>query len=312
MPDSFSLSPAAVVGAGALGSTLAQGLDGCGYPVAAVLNRSREAAQALGRRVGAPVSGTDLDALPSAVRFVAVCVPDESISPVADALSGLDHPWGDTIVAHTSGAKTAAALDPLAHRGAATMSFHPLQTFPPGTLPTAFEDIVVGLEGHERAVRAGTALAHALGARPVCLSPEEKVRYHCAAALASNGLVALMGSVEEVFGGIREEMNGDASLFSLVGPLVAQTLDNLETGRPEEVLTGPVQRGDVETVRAHLDALSADVPHLIPLYATLSAEMVQIAVRGGDLSARTAEKLLAVLRRAADASSDGNPSAPLC
>jgi len=303
MPDSFSLSPAAVVGAGALGSTLAQGLDGSGYSVAAVLNRSREAAEALGRRVGASVAGVDWNALPSTVRFVAVCVPDDAIASVADALADLDHPWDDTIVAHTSGAKTAAALDPLAHQGAATMSFHPLQTFVPGTSPEAFDDIVVGLEGHERALRAGATLARALGARPIRLTPEEKVRYHCAAALASNGLVALLGSVEETFGEAAHGTEGPSPL-NLVGPLVAQTLDNLESARPEEVLTGPVQRGDVDTVRAHLDALSADAPHLVPLYATLSTEMVRMAVRGGDLSAQAAAELLAVLRRAADASGD--------
>jgi predicted short-subunit dehydrogenase-like oxidoreductase (DUF2520 family) len=201
-------------------------------------------------------------------------------------------------VAHTSGAKTAAVLDPLAEQGAAAMSFHPMQTFAPDTPPVAFEGIFVGVEGNDRAVAAGEILARAIGARPVRLTPEEKARYHCAAALASNGLVALLSVVEEVFGTGRP---GDrTSAVDLVGPLVEQTWLNLKENAPESVLTGPIARGDVDTVRSHLDALTATTPHLVPLYATLSTELVRVAVRGGHLSPTEAESLLAMLREAAD------------
>jgi predicted short-subunit dehydrogenase-like oxidoreductase (DUF2520 family) len=301
----------AIVGAGAVGTTLARGLRLCGYPVEAVLSRSADDAQALGDRVGAAVTRSDWEALPSTVRLVWICVPDDVIASVAEALSGLDHPWGETVVAHTSGAETAAALAPLGRQGAATMSFHPMQTFTPDTPPKAFEDIVVGLEGDERAVGVGETLARALGARPVRLTAGEKVRYHCAAALASNGLVALMGAVEEVFGTSQETLEGASSSVDFVRPLVEQTWGNLEEGSPEGALTGPVQRGDEETLRAHLDALMAETPHLVPLYAALSTEMVRIAVRSGDLSSTGAEELLEVLRGAADAAREGySPRSP--
>lgn len=295
-----------------MGTTLARGLRVCGYPVEAVLSRSVDAAQALGQRVGASVVHSDWETLPAMVRFVGICVPDDAIASVAEALAAIDHPWEDTIVAHTSGAKTAAALAPLAHQGAATMSFHPMQTFAPDTPPEAFEDTVVGLEGDERALAAGETLARALGAQPVRLTSEEKVRYHCAAALASNGLVALMGVVEEVFGVSQDQLEAPASPLDLVGPLVEQTWKNLQDGSPEGVLTGPVQRGDEDTLRAHLDALAAETPHLVPLYTALSTEMVRIAVRGGDLSPTEAEELLGVLRKAAGAASnDPPPPSPL-
>ncbi|MFB6279324.1 MAG: Rossmann-like and DUF2520 domain-containing protein [Salinibacter sp.] len=309
MPDPTASSPVAIVGAGAVGTPLARGLRSCGYPVAAVLSRGKGAARALADRVGAPVADTVGEALPATVRLVILCVPDDAIASVAEALAEVDHPWPDTIAAHTSGAKTAAALAPLAQQGAATMSAHPMQTFAPDTPPEAFEDIVVGLEGDERALAAGETLARALGAQPVRLTPEEKVRYHCAAVLASNGLVALMGVVDEVFGGTQEKAGGTSSPVDLVGPLVEQTWANLDDGSPEEVLTGPVQRGDEETLRAHLDALRAETPHLVPLYAALSTEMVRTAVRGGDLSPSGAEELLAVLRAAAG--DDPFPPSPL-
>lgn len=285
----------AVVGAGAVGTALARRLGACGYAVRAVLSRSRSDAQALAERVGASVASTELKDLPSAVRLVMLCVPDEAIGSVGEHLAALDHPWPRTIVAHTSGRKTAAALAPLAQAGALTLSFHPLQTFTPDTPPEAFEGIAVGVEGDREAVAAGRGLAEALGARPVVLAAEDKARYHAAAALASNGLAALMSVVQEVLPPLAEQEDDPAALF---GPLVEQTWENVKKGGAEGALTGPVARGDRDTVTAHLEALKESTPHLVPLYAALSTEMARIAIRRGSLAPREARPLLKQLREA--------------
>ena len=300
LQNSSDPPPVAIVGAGALGTTLARRLVGSGHSVEAVLSRTVTSARELAERVGAPTSSDVVSDLPSAVRLVFVCVPDGAIASMGEALAKVDHPRDNTIVAHTSGAKTAAALAPLGEQGAATMSFHPLQTFAKDASPGAFEDIVVGLEGDDRAVAAGEALARALGARPLRLTPEDKARYHCAAALASNGLVALLAVVEEVFSASDRDPETPGSALDLVDPLVSQTLRNLQQGVPEGALTGPVARGDEETVQAHLDALAAETPHLVPLYAALSTEMVRVAVRGGHLTAEQAERLLRRMEEAAN------------
>jgi predicted short-subunit dehydrogenase-like oxidoreductase (DUF2520 family) len=297
-------SPVAVVGAGAVGTALARRLAACGYPVRAILSRTPASAQALAGRVGAPVASNEWHALPRDVRLVVLCVPDDAIPAVAEALADQPHPWERTIVGHTSGARMAAVLTPLAQEGAATLSFHPLQTFAPDTPPEAFEDIAIGIEGTPEATSAGTALARALGARPVVLTARGKALYHCAAALASNGLVALMAVVEEAFAtaGLGEQVDSAAEL---VGPLVQQTWNNLEEAPPESVLTGPVARGDVATVEAHLNALQDEASHLVPLYAALSTEMARVAVRGGQLDGTSAETVLHLLQNAMQSSSDG-------
>lgn len=297
MPDapSSDAPPVAVVGAGALGTALARRLVTCGYPVRAVLSRRPAAAQALAEQVGAPVASDDPAVLPADVRLVLLCVPDDALPDVAARLAAVDHPWDRTVVAHTSGLRAASVLRPLAAAGAAPLSFHPLQTFTSGTPPEAFEDIAIALEGHEAAVTAGEGLAQALGARPVTLGPTDKAAYHCAAALVSNGLVALLGAAEEMLATTALQDTDPAALF---GPLVEQTWANLVEGRPEGALTGPVARGDRATVEAHLDALVDDAPHLVPLYAALSTEMVRLAVRGGSLSPEEARSLLGVLREA--------------
>jgi predicted short-subunit dehydrogenase-like oxidoreductase (DUF2520 family) len=306
-PDAFSV---ALVGAGALGTVLGRGLAENGQRVEAVLSRSAKSARALADRVGASVAGSvEEEALPAAVRLVLICVPDDAIAGVAERLAGFTHPWDDTIVAHTSGAQPAAVLDPVARKGAATMSFHPLQTFTEATSPAALNGIFVGLEGDERALAVGEVLASKLGAHPVRLTPEEKARYHCAAALASNGLVALMAVVEEVFGSLEDVDATGRTGTDLVAPLIEHTWAHLDQGSPEEALTGPVRRGDEGTVQAHLDALQAETPHLVPLYAALSTEMVRVAVRAG-LPTDRAEALLETLREATEAATDADDLPP--
>jgi len=311
MSDSSSSPPVAIVGAGAVGSALARALVAKGHRVEAVLSRRADSAQALANRVGAPVAASAWKALPAPVRLVLLCVPDDAIASVAEALAEVEHPWSDTIAAHTSGAQTVAALSPLRDQGAATLSVHPLQTFAEETPPEAFENIVVGLEGNDRAVTVGEALARSLGARPVRLTSEEKARYHCAATLASNGLVALLAVVEEIFAASANETESSGMGLDAVEPLLHQTLENLHRSRPEGALTGPVARGDEETVQAHIDALAACTPHLLPLYVALSTELVRVAVRGGHLNAERAEGLLSTLRKATDAQpGDETPPAP--
>jgi predicted short-subunit dehydrogenase-like oxidoreductase (DUF2520 family) len=307
MSTSSDPAPVTIVGAGAVGTALARALTATGHPVEAVLSRTATSAQALAETVGAPVAASSEEALPASVRLVWICVPDDTIASVAAGLAEVNHPWSDTIVAHTSGAKTAAALAPLAEQGAATMSFHPLQTFTEDSAPDAFEGTVVGLEGDDRAVAAGEVLAQSLGARPVQLTPEAKTLYHAAAALASNGLVALLAVVEEIFAASGSETDTSGLDLDAVEPLLRQTLENVQQSHPEGALTGPVARGDEETVQSHLEALTAETPHLVPLYTALSTELVRVAVRGGHLNATQAEALLATLREAADA--DANDDA---
>jgi predicted short-subunit dehydrogenase-like oxidoreductase (DUF2520 family) len=297
--DSTHTSPVAIVGAGAVGSALARRLVTQGHPVEAILSRSANSAQALAERVGATGS-VDFADLPDDVRLVLLCVPDDAIAAVAERLAMVDHPWEETIVGHTSGAHTAETLSPVRDQGAATFSFHPLQTFAPETPPEAFEDIFVGIEGTVEAVAAGKALAEALGTRPVELTAQSKALYHCAAALASNGLVALMGVVEEIVSAADVEV----SAVDLMAPLVQQTWNNLDEASPERVLTGPVARGDRATIKAHLTALSDAAPHLVPLYAALSTEMARTAVRGGQLDRTSAEEVLQMLQNTLNTSAD--------
>lgn len=305
--ESVSASPVAIVGAGAVGSALARRLQTCGVQVAAILSRNASDARALADQVGATVGTNVWTELPQTVRLVLLSVPDDAIPTVADALSTVDHPWKHTVVGHTSGARTSEALGPLAERGAAVFSFHPLQTFTSDTPPDAFENIVIGIEGDDNAVSVGRSIAHSVGARPMVLSSRDKVLYHCAAALASNGLVALIGAVQELLSAMDGDLSGE-SATALMAPLVDETWANLQATTPGDALTGPVARNDQVTVDAHLEALWNTQPHLIPLYAALSSEMARVADRKNQLEHSSTEKILKTLQDALQRSVDGTDS----
>lgn len=293
----------AIIGAGAVGHALAQRLVQCGYTVSAVLSRRRESAEALARAVDAPVASSDWCDVPFQTPLLLICVPDDAIEPVAGRLANLARPWESITVAHTSGARTTAALEAVAARGASTLSLHPMQTLTLDSPPSALEGIYFGIEGEEDdVVTQAISFVRDLGAEATTIPAAAKTRYHLAGVFASNGLVALMGLVNEMLASA--DLNPtDGS--ALVGPLVQSTWRNIAATSPADALTGPVVRGDVGTVVAHLEALATHLPHLLPAYAALSNEMVRLAVRGGRLTPEQAEPLLDALSDALHRDDDG-------
>lgn len=261
----------------------------------ALLSRRRETAEAVGRPLGISHCSGALTDLPASVRVVFCCVPDTALPEVAGTLSTLAHPWPSTVVAHVSGALPSSVLAPVASRGATTLSFHPMQAFTPDAPHTAFDGIAVGVEGAAAAVAWGCRCAELLGTTPVALTPGTKTRYHLAAVVASNFVVTLMGMAREVLG--QAGLDADVQR-RLLHPLAEGTWRNLAAQPPEDALTGPIARADAATIQRHLDDLRAHLPHLVPAYAALSIEAVRLAVRGGHLSGRDAQRLLDLLHSA--------------
>jgi len=203
-------------------------------------------------RVGSAVSarlqerGVELRA---DAELVLICVPDGAIAEVADAVER--GPW----IAHFSGATPLSALDPHTRR----FGVHPLQTF---THRRGAEQLdgawgAVTAETDEARTRA-LALAELLGLRPFDLADGARPLYHAGAAIASNYLVTLHDAASRLF------RAADAPPEALL-PLMKRTIDN------GFELTGPIARGDRETVERHLAAIRAAAPDLEPLYESLAA-----------------------------------------
>ena len=201
----------------------------------------------VGSAVEARLRERGIDVRASA-ELVLLCVPDSAIAEVArDIELG---PW----IAHVSGATPLAALDPHTRR----FSVHPLQTFTRSRGAEQLDGAYAAVTAETEAARErGFWLARTLGLEPFALSDDARPLYHAGAAIASNYLVTLHRVAAELFraAGAPEE--------ALV-PLMRRTIDN------GFELTGPIERGDWETVAAHRRAIRGVAPELEPLYDVLA------------------------------------------
>jgi predicted short-subunit dehydrogenase-like oxidoreductase (DUF2520 family) len=218
-----------------------------------------------------------------------LAVPDNVVAEVAWDTARMGPAPPGCAALHLSGALSLDSLDPLHGAGYATGSLHPLQT---AADPVHGAALLVGsafaVSGEPAAMLSARRLVNALSGLPLVIPTGKRALYHAAAVTASNYLVTLAATA----GGIMEEagVHGEDSLLALL-PLMRGTLDNLERLGPQAALTGPIARGDTETVRLHLSRLSGRAR---TLYCALGLETVQLA-RAAGLEERRADALESML-----------------
>lgn len=255
-----------IVGAGKVGTALGRALAGKGWAPRIVCDRDLKAARESCRIIGGGTAASDLRKVGREEDVVFIAVADGDVASVASRLARARRSWAGRVVFHTSGLLPARILEPLRKRGAAVASAHPAQTFPGKEVgPGHFKGVFWGLEGDEAAILAALRMVRALRGRALLLAEEDKPAYHAACSLASNAFVALERTAAELLAetGI-SEIWAEAVLF----PLVQGTLQNVKKLGLEKALTGPIARGDVETVRKHLEALKAR-PEILEVYTAL-------------------------------------------
>jgi predicted short-subunit dehydrogenase-like oxidoreductase (DUF2520 family) len=270
-----------VIGAGRVATALAGALARTQGPdrvtVLGLWGRDPARAHAAAEVAGVPGFGP---ALPGRVRdagVVIVAVRDQAIAEVAARLvdAGLVGP--DQVLLHCSGARAAAeALGPAHGHAGGAGTMHPLRAIAePRAAMDALAGTIFGVEGDARGLAAARALVAAMGGTPLVLAAEHMIRYHAAAAIASNYVVALIDAAATLLGraGIDE-----ADACAALVPLIEGSLANVTARGVAGALTGPIRRGDTGTVARHLQAL-ADAPDLDALYRLLGRRTVDIARR---------------------------------
>ncbi|MDZ7261191.1 MAG: DUF2520 domain-containing protein [candidate division KSB1 bacterium] len=280
-----------LIGAGRVGSTLAVHLREKGYTICAVISRSRASASACAEKVQCPLAATDIQELPSAASIILITTPDDAIPSVVQSLVKLDPTLlKDRLVAHTSGALSSSILAPLKKEGALVASIHPVQTFPPvGNRIAHLTGVYFGIEGNDQAIKKARKLVEDLGGIPIVLPEEVKGLYHLACTMASNYLVTLIGASLTI---LRSLNLSEKEAFCLLKPLLEGTLKNIENSGVSKALTGPIARGDVETVRLHLTLLEEKYPDLLPLYLSLGTKAMEISLAQGKIELNQIQKLI--------------------
>ena len=282
-----------IIGPGKVGTALGVLARRAGLRVAAIAGRSAAGAAQAAKALGGAKACSPAEAAATAP-LVLLTVPDDAIAGVCADLAAKKAFRREAVVAHCSGALASGVLAPAREScGCRVGSMHPLQTFP---TPEAAVDRLPGayffIEGDAQAAEVLEALATAIGGRCVRIAPEAKSLYHAAAVMACNYLAALLDGAAALAERAGIERRTE---LSAIEPLVRATIDNVFTLGPAGALTGPIERGDVETLRRHISAMRGCDENLRVAFAAMGKLTVDLALKKGSISAATAQKFKTLL-----------------
>lgn len=279
-----------VVGAGKVGAVLAARLRDAGHEVVSAAGESW-ASRARAQALLADVPLVKPSDVARHCDLLLLTVPDDMLGNVVTTLAGAGVLREGQGVVHTSGRHGLAVLEPARLAGADVLALHPAMTFT-GTavdLPR-LEGCVLGAAADTPATRTlAEELATDLGGRLVWVADDKRALYHAALAHGANHLVTLVAEAMELLGAA-----GVDDAAGTLRPLLTAALDNaLESG--DAALTGPIVRGDVNTVAAHLEDIAQHAPGTLPSYVALARATADRAVLDGRLLPIRRASLLALL-----------------
>ena len=282
-----------IVGAGRVGAVVGAALRSAGHPIRSVAGES----EASRTRAALLLPGVHIDK-PTAVSrscdLLLLTVPDDMLGNVVTMLAASGAIRPGQHVAHTSGRHGLAVLEPARQAGAEVLALHPAMTFT-GTdvdldrLPGCAFGVTAETPA---AVDLAARLVETLGGHLVWVPEHRRTLYHAGLAHGANHLVTLVIQAMDL---LRE--SGATDPASTLRPLLRAALDNALT-MGDAALTGPIVRGDVETVRAHVQEITRTAPATLPSYVALARATANTAVLDGRLLPIRAAKLIGVLNDA--------------
>jgi predicted short-subunit dehydrogenase-like oxidoreductase (DUF2520 family) len=281
-----------IVGAGAVGTALGVALSRAGWPIHAVASRDPGRRDHFRSLVEVTRVFADPEPILDEVELIILAVPDD----VVPGLAGSLRMYSGQAMIHTSGALGAEVLAPAMAAGTQIGSFHPLVAFADTERAVAaLHGATVAIEGDDQLAGLLADMAEAVGATAVRLAPGSKAAYHAAAVLAAGGFVALLDAIAELG---RVAGLDEAGSLAIYGPLIEGTLGNARALGIRAALTGPMTRGDIGTLRAHLDTLRQQAPGVLDLYIAAAVREVALAEERGALAPEAATKMRDVLAAA--------------
>ena len=284
-----------IVGAGAVGTALGVALSRAGWPIHAVASRDLERRERFRSLVDVTRVFADPEPILDEVELIILAVPDDAVAPLAASL----RMYSGQAMIHTSGALGAEVLAPAMAAGTQIGAFHPLVAFADTERAVAaLHGATVAIEGDDELAGMLADMAEAIGATPVRLAPGSKAAYHAAAVLAAGGFVALLDAIAELG---RVAGLDEAGSLAIYGPLIEGTLGNAKALGIQAALTGPMTRGDVGTLEAHLATLAAHAPAVLDLYVAAARREVDLAQGRGSLAPEAATKMRELLAAALQA-----------
>lgn len=281
-----------IIGLGVVGTAVGVVLSNKGYEITGVYDKLSESTKVLVDRIGCTTCSSPQEVSRSA-DILFITTSDMAIKDVADELaeSGAFH--SGQVVIHMSGSQTSQLLDGARAFGAFVLSIHPLQSF--AGVDRAIANLpgsIFSIEGDHEAYAAGRAIVAALGGENFIIDSTAKVLYHAGACTVSNYLVTVVDFGIRLLesAGIPGPQAGRALL-----PLIQGSINNIRDVGIPRALTGPIARGDIETVVHHLEGLEDKMRDDKLLYACLGLYTTSIALAKGTIGAEQAAEFKEIL-----------------
>jgi predicted short-subunit dehydrogenase-like oxidoreductase (DUF2520 family) len=285
----------AIIGAGRVGSTIGFLLKRAGHAVTAVAARTQASAEQARVFIGSGETTTDVVQAALSAEVVFITTLDGAIRPVCEEIARGRGFRPGSLVVHASGAHSLDLLSAARNAGAGRAVIHPLQSVP--TRELGVQNIpgsYFRIEADPEELSTARELVRALGGIELLMPKWSQDKgssalYHAGAVVVSNYFVALVDYGLKFY----EALGADKqAALKAVLPLIKGTLQNIETLGIPAALTGPIARGDIGTVRDHLDAMRIRAPELLGLYKELAKHAISTARDKGSLAQDAAEELL--------------------
>jgi predicted short-subunit dehydrogenase-like oxidoreductase (DUF2520 family) len=279
-----------IVGTGRVAQALGRLLAGAGEPVVAVGGRTRTHTQGAASFIGGSVKAVSIAELPTVASRLLIAVSDDAIASVAGELSAAGIHGGAAL--HTSGAHGPQLLKALSEAGVSCGVVHPLQTVATAERGlSALRGATYAIGGDAEAAGWAEEIVRIADGTPLRIATNGFASYHAGAVMASNAVVAALDAAVVLLGAAGVDTG---AALRAVGPLCLRSAQNAIDMGPETALTGPVQRGDVATIRIHVGALAGSPSYVAELYRASARALVEISRRRGldDVSASAIEAAL--------------------
>lgn len=258
------------VGAGKVGKALGLYFKRHGLELSGYCSRTKKSAQEAAALTGTRMFG-ELGDLVCCSDVVFITVPDQEITQVDQKAAGIlknDSTREDTLWIHASGAHSSACLSNLKKLGCGVGSMHPLQSFnEPLSSSERLEAICFTIEGTEKAVAALKRILHATGGKYSSIDAQDKPLYHAGACVISNFMVTLLESGIRFFESAGMERE---HIVQAISPLIDATLSNVKERGTIDALTGPIVRGDCNTIDVHMQAIEKGLPCELDFYRSMA------------------------------------------
>ena len=283
----------AILGLGKVGTAVGYLLKSAGYPIVAVASRSVSSLNhGVAYTGGKP--GTSFSDAAAQAGCIFITTADDAIQSTCEKITREGGIEPGKKVIHMSGAGGLDLLSAAKNAGACVASIHPLQSF------ADVEGAIINIPGSTFGITTNddikawsVRIVRDIGGIPFFIPEEDKPLYHAAACMASNYLTVLMHTVEEIYLSLGLSRDDAIQAF---WPLVRGTLKNIEMKGTVSALTGPVARGDIGTIRKHLQALHDKLPLYLQAYCAMGILAADIGIEKKTLSKEEAETIKKLLR----------------